>query len=49
MFICDWGAGAQQFMGLVIAKSNADGRGSLRRYKFEFSLVRNDRRNVSGK
>ena len=44
MFICDRGTGAKQFRGLVMSKSIADGRRLPRRFKFELSLVENDRR-----
>ena len=41
LFICDRGTGAKQFLG---SKSIADGRRLSRWYKFELSLVENDRR-----
>ena len=41
MFICDRGTGAQQFRGLVLSEIH---RRRPRRYKFEFSIVGNDRR-----
>ena len=44
MFICDGGTRAQQFRGLVMSESIADGRRHPRQYKFEFLYVGNDRR-----
>ena len=44
LFICDRGTGAQQFRGLVMSETIADGCRCPGRYKFEFSFVGNDRR-----